>query len=111
MLFDVNLSFKIDAIPHLHKLVRITGVAVLARELAATVRIDCPCKWHPRRCAAVQERTRGKGEVLDIMTFSQRFALCGEARDANKFRVLRLGKNGQGCHPRVRLLFAKSKSG
>jgi hypothetical protein len=35
---------------------------------------------------------------LDIMAFSQRFALCGEARNANKFRVLRLGKNRQGCH-------------
>src|ERR1041384_1475090 len=54
VLLGKNLLLKFDAIPHLHELVRVARIAILAGEFATPIRIDGPGKWHEAATAAVQ---------------------------------------------------------
>ena len=71
MLLDVDFLLELQAIAHFHELMRVTGVAVAASELAAAIRIDGPCKRHlPIADAAVQQRLRRQREVFNLMAFT-----------------------------------------
>ena len=68
LLLDVDLALEVDAVAHLHELVRVARIAVFAGELAAAIRIDRPGKRHaPIGDTAVQQPARRQREVLDKM--------------------------------------------
>src|SRR5205085_7910076 len=98
----INLALKIQAVAHLHELVGIARVTILARKLAPPIWIDGPGKRHARRAAAVQDGTRWQSEVFDVVTFAQRDPLTGELGDADQgFTGRRFKKNwngGKGLH-------------
>ena len=54
--------------------------------------------------------TRGQGEVFNFVPLAQRFALGGEASDADKFGLVWLEK-GKSSHRFVCLLFATDSPG
>ncbi len=103
MLFYVNLLLKIHAIAHLHELMRVARIAVLAGKLAATIGVDRPSEGHlPLADAAVKEGANRQGEILDLMPLAQRLPLGSEAGNAHEFRT-RIGEERKRGH---RLIFA-----
>src|SRR5579862_4716239 len=87
VLLDEDLLLKLDAVAHFHELVRVARIAVFAGEFASAVGIDRPSKRHADAGAAVEEGTDREGEILDLMTLAQRFAVGGEARNSDELRA------------------------
>src|SRR5437588_12272057 len=82
MLLHKDLALKIDSFAHLHEFVGIACITIFAGELTTTVRVDHPGEWHSRRDAACQHRAIFKGDVLNIMSFVNSLALCGQLGNA-----------------------------
>ncbi len=77
VLLDVDFLFELHAVAHLHELVGVARVAVLAAELAAAIGIDGPGEGQSAVAdAAVQQRLGGEREVFDVVAFAQRFAFA-----------------------------------
>src|SRR5215831_10101192 len=102
MLLDEDLLLKIDAIAHLHKLVGVARVAVLAGKLASAIRIDRP---RERQISfadnAIQERARTQCEVFDIVSLAQGFPRGGHACNADELGlwvVAEVGEERESSH-------------
>src|ERR1700733_10927636 len=97
MLLDENFLFKVDAISQLHKVVGVARIAVFAGELAPTIRIDRPGKRHARASTAIEQGPDRQGEIFDLVSLTEGFALRSQASDADELGF-RVGKDGQGSH-------------
>src|SRR5581483_8427884 len=86
LLLDVNLALEVDAIAHLHELVRVARITIFAAELAASVGVDGPRERHARGSAAIEQRARRKGEVLYQVPLPDRLAFRGKLRDPDQLR-------------------------
>src|SRR5271169_1533042 len=75
LLLHVDLALKVHAVAQLHKLVSVARVAILARELAAAIGIDCPLERHPPGSATIEQRARGQREIFHQMPLADGFAL------------------------------------
>jgi hypothetical protein len=80
--FGVDLVLEVEGV-HLHELMRVASVAVLAAELAAPVRVDGPLERHVR-LGTVQDAARGDFEILNGAFGFQQFALGRQTRDAHE---------------------------
>src|SRR5690349_16910813 len=105
MLFHEDLLLEVDTVAHFHEFVGVARVAVLASELATSIRIDRPGEGHASAGTAVQQGADGEGEVLNLVSLAERFALGGETGNADEFRF-GVGKQGKGSHDYIRFLFA-----
>jgi hypothetical protein len=105
MLLHKDLLFEVDAVAHFHEFVGVAGITVFAGELASAVGIDCPSKGHANAGAPVEQRTDGKGEVFNLVPLTHGFPQRSQAGDAYEFG-LGFGKEGQGSHDGIRVLFA-----
>src|SRR5579862_7287077 len=81
-----NLPLELERIAELHEFVRVAGVAILAAELAAPVRIDGPAERHPGARAVSDVGARWEFEILDAALGFDKRAFGGEAGDADEFR-------------------------
>jgi hypothetical protein len=89
-------AFRVDEVlkrlrSELHELVRVAGVAVLAGELAAAVRVDGPAERHALS-GAVEETASGEVEVFDRALGFEEFAGGGQAGNADEFRQGLIGE-------------------
>jgi hypothetical protein len=64
--FGIDLPLKVLSVPHLHELVRVAGVTILAAELASSVGIDGPGERHTPARFAVECGAAGEGKVLHL---------------------------------------------
>ncbi len=109
---DVDFRFEIAAV-ELHVLVRVAGVAVLAAEFAAAIRVHGPPERYPFRVAFVQDRFDGEDKVLRPALGFGAEGGCGEARNADQFRrvLLTPGRYRRGRGSTVRRLTSAGASG
>ena len=108
MFFNEDLALEIDAVAHLHELVRVPRVAVFARKLASSIRVNRPLeRKFPFADAPIQDRAGRQREVFDVVPLTQGLALSRQPRDADEPRPrIVLGKKRESCHDNIRLLFA-----
>src|SRR5262249_46090244 len=92
-----DLPLKVRAVPHFHKLVGITGIAVLAPKLAPSVGVDGPDKGHAAAGLAVERGARREDKKLDLGPLANLWARGRQARDANQPPAL-LGSGRGGLH-------------
>src|SRR5919201_3555548 len=97
MLLHVNLLLEVESIAHLHELMGIAGIAVLAGKLASPIRIDRPGERHPGYVAAIQKGANWQGEVLHLMPLAQELAIRSQASDAHESGT-GFGKQGKAGH-------------
>ena len=104
MLLDENLLLEVHAVAHFHELVGVAGIAVFAGEFAAAIGIDGPGEGHANAGAAIQQRADRQGEVFDLVSLAQRFALRGQTGDAYElgFGLGRRGREATIDSPFVR---------
>src|SRR5260370_21242142 len=110
VLLDVNLAFEVQSVAQLHKLMGVTGIAILTSELASAVRIDHPFKRHARRSAASQQAAVLERQILDLMSLRNSFSLSCQAGNTNQ-GSLRFGLREESAHQAAPAdsLFIRSK--
>ena len=85
----VDFALKVPAVPHLHELVRVTGIAVVAAEFAAAIGVEGPGKRHAPAGLAVQGGARRQAVVLHLRPLAHQGTLGRQARNAHQRRLLR----------------------
>jgi hypothetical protein len=85
-MFGKDFPLELERIAQLHEFMRVAGVAILATELAAAVRIDHPVKRDARAIASRQEFAAGQIEILDPVFRFEGGAFGGEPSNADEFR-------------------------
>ena len=96
VLLDKDFLLELISVAHFHEFVGVAGIAVFAGELTAAVGIDGPCEREPAVAdAAVQQGTRGQGEVFNVVAFAKRLAFGRKPGDADEWRLLGSGEQGQ----------------
>ena len=82
-----DLVLELCWIVNLHEVVRVTRVAILAREFAPTVRIDRPREGEvSARVAAVEDRAHRQREELNLVPAVDLLCLARQFSDANQAR-------------------------
>ena len=93
MLLHVDLLLELHAVSHFHEFVGVAGIAIATAKFASAIWVDGPCEGHVAVAgAAVQEGTRGQGEIFDVVPFAKGFALGRQPGDANQTRIAGNGK-------------------
>ena len=84
LLLHINFLLESQRIAQLHKLMRIAGVAVLARKLTSAIRIDGPLKRQStRRLHPREQRASRKREIFNVVPLAQRIGVCRQPRNSN----------------------------
>jgi len=108
VLLDEDLLLERVAIAHLHELVGVARIAVLAGKFAAAIGIDRPRERQAVAGGAFgEDRARIQGEVLHVVALAELLAFGGHLGDADELRpcgraVIRYQR--QGSH--IRRMFA-----